>query len=81
MGSLAQNNCYHSDWVDFFVEERLDKQVKLAMRKGLLDKSGERLFEKLYLRLYELLPENRHAWFMVIFGVEITLCRRKEKLA
>lgn len=58
MGSLAQNNCYHSDWVDFFVEERLDKQLKLALHKGLLDNSGEKLFEKLYLRLYELLPEE-----------------------
>ncbi|MEI7492392.1 MAG: fructosamine kinase family protein [Bacteroidota bacterium] len=58
MGSLSQNNCYHTDWVDFFVEERLDKQVKLALHKGLLDQSGERLFEKLYLRLSELLPEE-----------------------
>lgn len=58
MGSLSQNNCYHSDWIDFFVEERLDKQVKLAMRNGLLDAPGEKLFEKLYLRLYDLLPEE-----------------------
>lgn len=58
MGSLSQNNCYHSEWVDFFIEERLDKQVGLAMRRGLLDKSEEKLFEKLYPRLYEILPEE-----------------------
>ncbi len=58
MGSLAQNNCYHSVWVDFFVEERLDKQVKLALRKGLLDPSVENLFEKLYVKLDDLLPEE-----------------------
>ncbi|MCX6285387.1 MAG: fructosamine kinase family protein [Bacteroidetes bacterium] len=58
MGSLPQNNCYHSDWVDFFVEERLDKQVRLAIQKSLIDTSAEKLFEKLYLRLSELLPEE-----------------------
>jgi len=58
MGSLAQNNCYHSGWVDFFVEERLDKQLRLAMQKGLLETSVEKLFEKLYLRLDDLLPEE-----------------------
>jgi len=58
MGSLAQNNCYHAGWVEFFVEERLDKQVRLALRNGLLDASAEKLFEKLYVTLDEILPEE-----------------------
>lgn len=58
MGSLPQNNCYHSAWVDFFIEERLDKQVRLAVQKGLLDQKGEKLFEHLYPALYEILPEE-----------------------
>ena len=58
MGSLLQINCYHSGWVDFFVEERLDKQVRLAVQKGLLEVSVQKLFEKLYLRLDEILPEE-----------------------
>lgn len=58
MGSLHQNNCYHPAWVDFFVEERLDKQVRLAVRKGMLDTSHEKLFENLYAKLDDLLPEE-----------------------
>jgi len=58
MGSLAQHNCYHYGWVDFFAEERLVRQVDLAVSKGLLDASGEKLFENLYLKLDDLLPEE-----------------------
>jgi fructosamine-3-kinase len=56
MGSLTQSNCYHVGWVEFFVGERLDKQVKLASGKGLLDASAVKHFEKLYLKLDEILP-------------------------
>ena len=38
--------------------ERLDKQVRLALRNGLLDASAEKLFEKLYVTLDEILPEE-----------------------
>ena len=58
MGSLVQSNCYHSSWVEFFVEERLDKQVRLALIKGGLNISEQKLFEKLYSRLDEFLPEE-----------------------
>ena len=58
MGSLAQNNCFHTGWAEFFVEERLDKQTRLALSKGLLDLSGMKLFENLYLQLDDLLPEE-----------------------
>ena len=58
MGSLAQSNCYHSDWVEFFLEERLNKQIRLARQKGLLDVSVEKQFEKLYTLLDDLLPEE-----------------------
>ena len=58
MGSLVQNNCYHSSWVEFFVEERLDKQMKLALKNGLLDSPAEKLFERLFIKLDDLLPEE-----------------------
>jgi fructosamine-3-kinase len=58
MGSLVQNNCYHSSWVEFFVEERLDKQMKLALKNGLMDSPVEKLFERLFLKLDDLLPEE-----------------------
>jgi len=58
MGSLRQNNCFHSSWVDFFINERLDKQVQLASRKGLLSGPLEKQFERLYAQLDELLPEE-----------------------
>jgi len=58
MGSLRQNNCFHSGWVDFFIEERLDKQVRLAADKGLLPESAEKQFSRLYTKLDELLTEE-----------------------
>ena len=58
MGSLTQNNSFHSGWVDFFVEERLERQVELALQKGLMKYPEKKLFEKLYVRLNEFLPEE-----------------------
>jgi fructosamine-3-kinase len=58
MGSLRQNNCFHTGWVEFFINERLDKQVRLAAKNGLLSNSIEKQFDRLYARLDELLPEE-----------------------
>jgi fructosamine-3-kinase len=58
MGSLHQNNCFHSGWVDFFIEERLDKQVQLAVNKGLLAETAMKQFDRFYTRLDELLVEE-----------------------
>jgi protein-ribulosamine 3-kinase len=61
MGSLMQQNCWHDDWVTFFVEERLQKQVSLAYQTGALSINHVSSFEQLYPRLKTLLPEEKPA--------------------
>jgi fructosamine-3-kinase len=61
IGSLKQSNKNHFNWIGFFIEERLEKQLKMV-----IDKDGNRnkliaKFEKLYKRLNELLPEEKPA--------------------
>ena len=34
IGSLAQSNRTHSDWVEFFITERLAKQIEVAFNNG-----------------------------------------------
>jgi protein-ribulosamine 3-kinase len=54
MGSLPQSNRDHSDWVSFFIEERLRKQVSMAGE--YFSASGLASFERLYGRLEGLIP-------------------------
>jgi fructosamine-3-kinase len=54
MGSLPQSNKKHTSWNSFFVEERLKRQVSLA--NVYFSSSDFAAFERLYVRLDELLP-------------------------
>lgn len=36
IGSLTQSNAYHTNWTDFYLQERLLPQLELAQLKGLL---------------------------------------------
>jgi fructosamine-3-kinase len=56
IGALPQSNRNHPDWTGFFIEERLEKQVNLAVQKGYLDRRDTDRFSNLYGRLKELLP-------------------------
>jgi len=56
IGSLHQSNTRHSDWISFFVEERLEKQVCLAYENKRIDKLLIRSFEHLYGKLGRLFP-------------------------
>ena len=55
MGSLPQSNEQHDNWIEFFIEERLLKQVVLARDSGRLDRAGVLLFDQLFVRLDRLL--------------------------
>lgn len=57
IGELPQKNNYKSNWIDFFVENRLEPQVKLALEKQLISRYFLNRFLKLYDRLPGLLPE------------------------
>ncbi|SKC75935.1 fructosamine kinase family protein [Ohtaekwangia koreensis] len=58
IGSLPQTNATNSSWVDFFIHQRLQVQLKLAMQSGLAEKSLLRNFDALYIKLPSLLPEE-----------------------
>ena len=56
IGSLVQSNRKHLSWTDFFREERLNAQVKLARNTGKLDKGVVSSFERFYNKLDEIFP-------------------------
>jgi protein-ribulosamine 3-kinase len=51
MGALSQVNEQKNNWVDFFIHCRLEPQIKLAMKKNLLQTKHIAAFENLYPRL------------------------------
>jgi protein-ribulosamine 3-kinase len=59
IGSLPQSNKFHRNWTDFFIQERLEKQLRLAEKQKL---AGPEIFKK-FATLYKKLdfifpPEN-----------------------
>lgn len=56
MGALRQSNNPSSNWVDFFIHQRLQPQIQLAIDKKLLQPRHHKQFEKLYKVLPELFP-------------------------
>ena len=59
IGSLTQLNCHHETWTDFFIHERLEPQVKLATKKGFINTTIRNQFERLYLRLSSICPNEK----------------------
>ena len=55
IGSLRQFNHTNSNWINFFIEERLDIQVKLAIKSAAVDVGWERKFKALYAKLPSLI--------------------------
>lgn len=56
IGSLPQRNRQHSSWTEFFINARLEPQLKLALQAKALEASASRKFAQLFSRLPELLP-------------------------
>jgi fructosamine-3-kinase len=61
MGSLIQRNRQHSDWISFFIEERLEPQLKLAREKGAVSVQLIRQAESMYRYLEEIIPVEKPA--------------------
>jgi fructosamine-3-kinase len=59
MGSLYQYNTFHDDWTEFFIEERLERQIKLARENAAIGRNDVSGFERLYKRLEEIFPKTR----------------------
>lgn len=58
IGKLHQCNAESSSWSDFFVQNRLMPQVKMADNSGFLDKDVLNAFERLYQKVHNLFPEE-----------------------
>lgn len=56
IGSLPQYNFQMDDWVEFFIQQRLEQQIELARNAGKISSSLVRKFEKLYPKLNEIFP-------------------------
>ena len=61
IGSLRQLNHPDSNWIAFFIEQRLTVQVKHAIDAGSAPSDWAKKFESLYARLPSLLPQEKPA--------------------
>ena len=61
IGSLRQFNTPSQNWIDFFVHERLNVQLKMAVDSGLAGSQMVKSFETLYPKLTSLLSEEKPA--------------------
>lgn len=58
MGSLHQSNKQHGSWARFFIEERMEPMVKMAVDKRELNQTEMYLFDELYKKLPDLFTEE-----------------------
>jgi len=56
IGRLDQINDFHEDWLTFFIERRLEVQLKLAYDNRYIDRSYLTRFKDFYKKLPDLLP-------------------------
>jgi protein-ribulosamine 3-kinase len=61
IGALPQSNKFTSDWISFFINERLEKQLKLAWKNKLFDLTISKKFEALYKKLGTIFPLEKPA--------------------
>ena len=58
MGSVPQSNAFDSNWVSFFVQQRLEPLVQQCRNKNLLSPADHEHFKKLYQRLPQLFDDD-----------------------
>ncbi len=58
IGSLPQENSYHKNQIDFFIEERILPQMEMATKADKLGKTDMLHCEKLFKALPELMPSE-----------------------
>jgi len=59
IGSLKQFNDWENSWSDFFREQRLEVQLKMARDSSLLERSIVSAFERFYKRIDEIFPNEQ----------------------
>lgn len=61
MGSLPQANALTQSFSEFFINSRLDAQLKISRDNKLLDASALKKFERFYRRIDEIVPQENPA--------------------
>jgi fructosamine-3-kinase len=61
IGSLKQSNQPGKNWIGFFIEQRLEVQLKLAIDNKRASHDILQLFQSLYKKLPDLLPDEQPA--------------------
>ena len=61
IGSIEQVNTKHLHWPDFYTSQRLEPLVRNAYDQGHLNKNELQLFELLYQKLKDLIPQEKPA--------------------
>jgi protein-ribulosamine 3-kinase len=61
IGSLPQSNKRYKKWNDFFIYERLEKQIELARNSDAIDNLTIEQFNNFFNRIDELIPEEQPA--------------------
>ena len=59
MGALTQYNKPHNNWVDFFIQQRLQPQIKLARESHFLNAQHILQFENVYKKLPTIFPVEK----------------------
>lgn len=58
IGKLPQSNNWHGNWIDFFVKERMQPQLKMATDAGKLGSSTVAHFKSMYKQLPDIFPDE-----------------------
>jgi fructosamine-3-kinase len=56
IGSLPQSNSHHDNWINFFVQERINPQIQMAVDSGKLSSGIFQNWERLSAKLDEIFP-------------------------
>jgi protein-ribulosamine 3-kinase len=59
MGALPQSNTPSKTWVEFFIHQRMEPQIKLAVDNDLLDGNAVIRFNNLYKNLSDIFTDER----------------------
>lgn len=61
IGKLPQPNSFHDNWIDFFIQNRLEFQLKLAVENRMVSTKFVEMYREFYELLPELLPQDKPA--------------------
>lgn len=58
IGALTQSNHQHASWTDFFVQERLQPMLRMAVNRGRMPKEMRADFQRLFTQLHTFFPDE-----------------------